>query len=637
VRQRWQDELDSMERELRSDQLSERAALTRVRSYALDGVPLEWGAGGAPPPVVFRNSTTVEEELVLVRRRLVEYVAFGAVVRLPDDSPLASRVQPLHVVLKEGKKPRIVIDLSRNLNSSLHYEYFRYSSVDDAVKLSWRSCWFGKMDLSNCFLSFPLHPDAWQHFVFRLDGSLWQFRRMPFGLASAPRICTELLGVVAHALLAAGCRFVRYLDDFLFVGGSADAVGEMMRRAASIFAGFGLTVNVDKTEGPAQRLEFLGIEIDSIRESVSCSLRRVEELQSDLSRANRAPFLRRKQLESLIGKLSFAAQVLPGARPFMRSMHDAVAACRRPQTPVRCTPSFRSDVRHWIRFLSVWNGRQRWRNPAPLVFESDASLAGFSFLLVSVPPTTATALFPPAQRPGAAFCGSYAAGVHSEIASTHRGIGWCELLAVVAAAKKYAPLLRDSAALFRVDNSADVAIINRQATRSRLLLPLLRELYSVATEFNFSIAAVHIPGVTNVLADFLSRPSLRGDDPLSAWPLAHPDAAPLVFVSYVCSSTFAPPRLTDWLGCSPVSLSARTRARHILPSTPSSSDFATQLTSTRSASSPKSISAAPLSRTLSLTRSLRSPATSQRWRTGSSRSTSERSLATACTRQSCAG
>ena len=622
-----------MQRELRSDQLVERAALNRVRSYALDGVTLEWGAKGAPAPVIYSNTKSVEEQLPLVRQRLLEYVEFGAVVKLPAASPLAARLQPLHVIVKEGKKPRLVIDLSRNLNSSLHYEYFRYSSIDDAIAISHRGCWFGKMDLSNCFLSFPLHPSAWPHFVFRLDGRLYQFRRMPFGLSSAPRICTELLGVVAHALTNAGCHFVRYLDDFLFVGGCAVDVEEMMSRAAAIFGQFGLAVNPSKTEGPAQRLDFLGIEFDSIATTVACSAARMGELESELRRANRSPFLRRRELESLIGKLSFAAQVLPGARPFMRSMHDAVQSCRRPNTPVRCTPSFRDDVRHWLHFLPIWNGRQLWRQPAPFVFESDASLGGFAFLLAFVPPTTATVSVPIELRVGSAFCGSYSSGVHSEISSSHRGIGWCELLAVLAAAKMFAPILRNGAALFRVDNAADVAIINRQATRSRLLLPLLRELYSVATEFNFSISAVHIPGVTNVLADFLSRPQLQGNDPIRSWSVAHPASPPLVHVSFVSSLTFAPPHLTDWLGRSPGWLSAPTPKQLTTTLTPSSSNSANRTTSTRTIRSRKWTCAELQSPTPSHTKSHRSRPTFRPSRIGPSRSASALSLVGRYTRQ----
>jgi len=109
-----------------------------------------------------------------------------------------------------------------------------------------------------CFLSFPLHPSARPHFIFRFDGQLFQFTRMPFGLSSAPRICTLLLSVVAHRLAVSSIsHLVRYLDDFLFIALTRAAMVTTLSQAQQTFSDFGLVVNTDKTEGPAQQLSFL--------------------------------------------------------------------------------------------------------------------------------------------------------------------------------------------------------------------------------------------------------------------------------------------------------------------------------------------------------------------------------------------
>ena len=77
-------------------------------------------------------------------------------------------------------------------------------------------------DLSNCYFSFFLHPSAVEHFAFTFDGNYYalKFTRMPFGLTSAPYICTELLGVVAFTLRQLNIVLVRYLDDFLLISSS---------------------------------------------------------------------------------------------------------------------------------------------------------------------------------------------------------------------------------------------------------------------------------------------------------------------------------------------------------------------------------------------------------------------------------
>ena len=86
----------------------------------------------------------------VVQQRIVEYTQFGAIRPLPADHPTPFGVQPLHMILKAGRKPRLVIDLSRNLNDHLAYEYFSYSTCNDAMEMSTPGCWYSKLDLSNC-------------------------------------------------------------------------------------------------------------------------------------------------------------------------------------------------------------------------------------------------------------------------------------------------------------------------------------------------------------------------------------------------------------------------------------------------------------------------------------------------------
>lgn len=519
------------------------AELQLIRSYITEGITLPFLS--TPPPITYANTDTVTENEAAVRIRLQEYISFGAVVELPSSYDTSTHgIQPLHCIIKEGKKPRLVIDLSRNLNDHLQLDHFQYASVEDAVETAWPNCWFGKLDLTNCFLSFPLHPSVRPFFCFRFDGKLYQFRHMPFGLNTAPRMCTQLLSVVAFALSQKNNIHVRYLDDFFLIGDTANEVCEQLESATETMHSFGLVVNPSKTEGPSQVLSFLGIELDSVKQTLSCTPARVAELTGLLQSLRRKRVVTRHDAESLIGKLSFAAQVLPGARPFMRRMLDTVHACRskRRSTPIHIDPSFRADVRFWLHHLSDWNGTQTWRSSrtAPFVFASDASLHGFGFYLESTPtPSTVdSSTWPQPLQLGATFSGTYATE-HAQYHQSHTQIAWCELVAVVAALRTYAPYLMNQSVQFIVDNSTDVHIINRQATRSKGLAGLLRQLYSIALQHNIRIHAVHRPGVENTLADFLSRPALHQNRHVAEWRVLYPaDAFRLSSVSCVSSAQY---------------------------------------------------------------------------------------------------
>ena len=504
----WYAALDQMS----TDPMCSTDELQFIRSSIQHGIELPLIQ--RPLDVCYDSTFSVTQHIDAVRDRLKEYIAWGAVEPLPLDVDRSSiNIQPLHVIIKPNKKPRLVIDLSRNLNQYIEHRHFSYARVEDAVLLSSSGCWYGKLDLSNCFLSFPLHPNVQNYFVFQLDGVLYRFVRMPFGLSCAPRYCTQLLSVVAFSLKQHRCCFVRYLDDFLFIAATRQECQRMIDVAIATFARFGLVVNPDKTEGPLQCITFLGIEINSLTCTLACTQERVAELLSLLSDLVRTQVVRRRHLLSVLGKLSFAAQVLPGARPFMRRILDKLHSTTG---RVRVGPTFKADVMYWLSHISQWNGRELWRHPAPLTIATDASLNGFGFYLEQLPSHMDPHSLPLHMQLGSGFSGLYS-DVHSDFHALPRDMVWCELFSVLAAAHVYASVLRGQSVLFRVDNQPDVAIINRQATRSTRLALLLRALYDLSLQYNFSIAAVHRPGIDNVVADYLPRPELHRGEHIANW------------------------------------------------------------------------------------------------------------------------
>ena len=126
-----------------------------------------------------------------------------------------------------------------------------------------------------------------------------------------------MLAVVAYRMGLDGIdAVIRYLDDFLFVEGSERAGHASLAAAMHIFNEFGLVVNPDKTEGPAQRITFLGVLFDSTSQTVACTPERVAELTTLLLQSVAGPCILVSDLESLIGKLQFATERLPDFRPF---------------------------------------------------------------------------------------------------------------------------------------------------------------------------------------------------------------------------------------------------------------------------------------------------------------------------------
>lgn len=474
------------------------------------------------------NTPLIAAHAGAVRQQLESHLASGAIERCTRSDITA--VHPLHAVVRKDRKLRVVVDFSLNLNDCLVVPPMQHgSSIDTAVRLSQLGCYYSKLDIRDCFHSFSVRGDSQRLLGFCFEGQFYRFKRLPLGLNIAPELCELMLSVVSWQLQQQGVVHVRYCDDLLIIGQSAAACLAMTDTAIATLDFFGFAVSHSKTIRCVQIIEFLGIQFDSANGTLSCPPHRladlVQLLQSAMQTGTRHVV---RFILSLVGKLSFAAHVLPGARPFFRSLIDATRGLH-PRAHIVLSPATRDDLAYWLQHLSAWNGRQRWRSSArPIVVATDASLSGWGGLVLYCPPSTT---LPPHLSVGSGTAGRWC---RSHPIQSSSDIGWAELHAVLYMVAAIGAAAPHSSITLLVDNQSDVAIINRQSTRSPALLSLLRAIYAVATEHNLRLVARHIPGTSNAAADALSR-----NLPLPS------SLRPLRSVSFHCSCD-VPPVTVSW-------------------------------------------------------------------------------------------
>ena len=177
----------------------EASELEATRTALREGVRLL--PAREPEAVFLPNTPAVRRNMLICKERVRYYQDIGA---LEATSCRPDILHPLHVVEHKNRKPRMVLDLSRNFNDLIHSESFHMQSMQDAVALSSPGCFYGKMDVSDCFLSFPVHPDSQRFLAFELDGTHCRFKRLPFGLSSAPLWTDRFMRCIDFALRQAG-------------------------------------------------------------------------------------------------------------------------------------------------------------------------------------------------------------------------------------------------------------------------------------------------------------------------------------------------------------------------------------------------------------------------------------------------
>ena len=191
------------------------------------------------------------------------------------------QVSPFGVIPKsEPGKWQLILDLSApegcSVNDGICSEWcsLSYMSVDDVaaeiVSLG-RGAQMAKFDLKSAYRNVPVHPDDRWLLGMLWDDQLFIDAALPFGLRSAPMIFNAVAEALAFIIRLKGVRGLgHYLDDFVIVGPPEPVVCcSALERSLETCSEVGFPVAVDKTEGPASQITFLGIELDS----EACQLR----------------------------------------------------------------------------------------------------------------------------------------------------------------------------------------------------------------------------------------------------------------------------------------------------------------------------------------------------------------------------
>jgi hypothetical protein len=170
----------------------------------------------------------------------------------PSDS---SYLNPLTIVLREGKSPRICLD-ARKVNQWTSPDRTRVAPVSELLQRFRRSKFITSIDLSSAFLQVPLGHESRKFTAFLHEGQLYQYTRTPYGfknsLAAFVRALQITLGTeTSDYALAHVDDIVCHSESFDHYLGHLDTVLRKLTEA-------GFTINASECKLCRVELPFLG-------------------------------------------------------------------------------------------------------------------------------------------------------------------------------------------------------------------------------------------------------------------------------------------------------------------------------------------------------------------------------------------
>ena len=333
-----------------------------------------------------------------------------------------------------------------------------------------------------------LQHDAARRAVGRRFPPYRQWTGLPLGFKLAPAFACAVTSEAAQYLFSMGITVAVYVDDVLIVSDSANCQQDL-DTVISVLGWLGFKVSKEKTVPPSKAVLFLGLYFDPHNRMVTVDEDRRVALLDDARRLLRTPRILFKELESVIGKLSFVSQVCRGGRAYTQRLRSLlVRAERSGSRHLLLDLGARLDLKWWVTTLS-----------APVV--------GSSICMTDDLPT----VLPMKSDASGALGFGYVFGdvVHFSRFEDHTAaddhIGYKETLALVHVAEEYGHLLTGKILRCGVDNSGVAFTILRGATSCLRTQSLLRRLADAQVKHNFDIVTAHVSRDYNTESDMLSR------------------------------------------------------------------------------------------------------------------------------------
>ena len=449
------------------------------------------------------NMQSAREHPQVIRDYIAKECAEGRILGPFVPSSLADvQVSRFGVIPKKGhNKWRLILDLSspegRSVNDGIQPALcsLSYVSIDDAARAvakAGRGALLAKVDIKSAYRIVEVHPEDRPLLGMLWDGGLFIDSVLPFGLRSAPKIFTALADALEWIVRQAGVETVfHYLDDFLIVGSPASEQCKVdLQRLLEVFGRLHIPIAVEKLEGPAMIIIFLGIELDTQLMILRLPQEKLSELRTLLTQWQAKKFCLKKDLQSLVGKLQHACKVVRPGRTFLRRMFELLKGTSRRQCFIRLNTAFRSDLSWWCMFLESWNG---------ISMLEDATNRSPDCHLYS-------------DASGSLGCGAWSGSSWFQYLWPNefstRSIAVKELLPIVMACIVWGKAWRQKKVLAHCDNQAVVEVVNSGYSKDAELMQLLRSLFFITAYLEIALEAVHIPGHHNTGADAISRDNL---------------------------------------------------------------------------------------------------------------------------------
>ena len=319
---------------------------------------------------------------------------------------------------------------------------------------------------------------------------------LPFGTSISCALFQAFSNALAHIVKTkTGKDLLNYLDDYFFAALIKLSCNAQVRTFIEICDEIRFPVSLEKTFWATTELVFLGLLINTIKQTVSIPKEKIDKALELVTKllSKSSGKITLNQLQKICGFLNFIRCAIVPGRAFTQCLYAYTATDMKlkPHHHIRINAEMKSDLTMWQCFLrhpSIYLDFTKYFSANEVDVYSDASRN----LLLGMGDICGTAwMFQQWD---------------SEFIKTHQpSIEYLELFALVTVVINWVHHFRNRRIILFCDNMSIVHMVNNTSSSCKNCMVLIRKLVLTSLIENTRIYARYVASKENCRADLLSR------------------------------------------------------------------------------------------------------------------------------------
>lgn len=249
------------------------------------------------------------------------------IVQKVDHSEWAAPIVP---VPKKDGSYRLCGDYKLTINPALHVNQYPLPKAEDLFTVMAGGKKFSKLDISQAYSQVQLDEESAKCTTVNTHQGLYMYRRLPFGVASAPAIFQQLMDCTLQGIPNAIC----FIDDILVTGANDEDHMKNLEAVLKRLHEKGFKLKKSKCAFMQDSVEYLGHKIDAE------GLHALPQKQKAVKDAPTPTNV--QQLRSFLGLVNYYGKFIANLSTIVHPLNELLQKDRKWNWTSECAQAFRS-------------------------------------------------------------------------------------------------------------------------------------------------------------------------------------------------------------------------------------------------------------------------------------------------------